>query len=444
MSSVVSDDDAEVIDLVTCSVCLCEFDDANRKPKFLPCGHTICCTCLAEIKRNRQIQCPLCRKVHSHSDDVANLPNNNYALRLVRDKNQKKASLESLLKLQAELEEMKDRRQTNWAETIAKITEIQSYLLLVLNSIKNAEKEIQEKLEENGRMIAELTRQCDGRSERNASVNTTRKMPRVDKTLLELQSLMSSLQLTICPEDSEETIKEKMKISVEESKQNLTLVSTELDNLQTWKKACLTIQAYNDANTTVPPLWDTIIEMDWTRTLTSSDDLNLLLMSYVIFSVTKPCFAQDVLTLETLSAEAPVSTNLTPVPAEAPRSTNLTPVPAEAPVSTNLTPVPAEAPVSTQTTGRWTTNVWRFLFPRTLSNRRDPSPERNENELSSIEAEESPPSSSNESLSSSVQVQVSESDDDQALMDDYINYIALLRMQERRRRLESSSSDDES
>ncbi|KAK4026456.1 hypothetical protein OUZ56_015452 [Daphnia magna] len=310
MSSVVSDDDAEVIDLVTCSVCLCEFDDANRKPKFLPCGHTICRTCLAEIQRNRQIQCPLCRKVHAHSGDVANLPSNNYALRLVREKNQNKASHESLLKLQAELEEMKDRRQTNWAETIGKRTEIQSYLFLVLNSIKNAEKEIQEKLEENGRVIVELTRQCEGRYERNSSVNPPREKPRVDKTLLELQSLMSSLQLTICPEDSKETIKEKMKTSVEESKQNLTLVSSELDNLQTWKKACLTIQAYNDTNTTVSPIWDTIIEMDWTRTPTSSDDLNLLLMSYMIFSVTKPCVAQDVLTLDTVLAEAHVSTNL--------------------------------------------------------------------------------------------------------------------------------------
>ncbi|XP_045032864.1 E3 ubiquitin-protein ligase TRIM21 [Daphnia magna] len=363
MSSVVSDDDAEVIDLVTCSVCLCEFDDANRKPKFLPCGHTICLTCLAEIQQNRQIQCPLCRKVHAHSGDVANLPSNNYALRLVREKNQNKASHESLLKLQAELEEMKDRRQTNWAEAIGKRTEIQSYLFLVLNSIKNAEKEIQEKLEENGRVIVELTRQCEGRCERNSSVNPPREKPRVDKTLLELQSLMSSLQLTICPEDSKETIKEKMKTSVEESKQNLTLVSSELDNLQTWKKACLTIQAYNDTNTTVSPIWDTIIEMDWTRTPTSSNDLNLLLMSYMIFSVTKPCVAQDVLTLDTVLAEAHVSTNCTPVLAEAPVSTNCTPVPAEGPVSTNLTPVPAEAPVSTQTTRRFPTNLLRFLLP---------------------------------------------------------------------------------
>ncbi|KAK4019101.1 hypothetical protein OUZ56_001131 [Daphnia magna] len=128
MSSVVSNDDAEVLDLVTCSVCLCEFDDANRKPKFLPCGHTICLTCLAEIQRNRQIQCPLCRKVHAHSGDVANLPSNNYALRLVREKNQNKASHESLLKLQAELEEMKDRRQTNRPRSDAELPRLNSDL----------------------------------------------------------------------------------------------------------------------------------------------------------------------------------------------------------------------------------------------------------------------------------------------------------------------------
>ena len=38
--------DAELNELVTCGVCLCEFDTDNRKPKFLPCSHTICFLCL--------------------------------------------------------------------------------------------------------------------------------------------------------------------------------------------------------------------------------------------------------------------------------------------------------------------------------------------------------------------------------------------------------------
>lgn len=31
-------------DFVTCSVCHCEYDDWNLRPKFLP--HTICLSCL--------------------------------------------------------------------------------------------------------------------------------------------------------------------------------------------------------------------------------------------------------------------------------------------------------------------------------------------------------------------------------------------------------------
>ncbi|XP_057376825.1 uncharacterized protein LOC130698051 [Daphnia carinata] len=310
MSSIISDDEADVTDLITCSVCFSEFDNANHKPKFLPCAHSICRACLVAIQNDGKIRCPLCRTSHTHWDDVASLPNNVYALRLAIDKNQNKASHEALLKLKAELEDMKDRRHTNWSETIGKRKEIQSYLLQVLDAIKNAKKEIQEKLEENGRIIAELTRQCEGRSERNSSVYPTEKEPPVDKTLLGLSSLMSGLQLTICPGDSKETIKEKMKISVEDSEQNLTLVSAEVDSLRTWKKARFTIRADSDAVATFPLIWHTIMEMDWTRTPTSSNDFNFLLVSYMIFSLSKSYVVQDVPTFGA-AIEAPVSTRRT-------------------------------------------------------------------------------------------------------------------------------------
>lgn len=35
---------------VTCSICLCEFDGEIRKPKFLPCAHTLCLTCLKVLQ----------------------------------------------------------------------------------------------------------------------------------------------------------------------------------------------------------------------------------------------------------------------------------------------------------------------------------------------------------------------------------------------------------
>ena len=36
----------ELKDLVTCGVCMCLFDEEIRKPKFLPCSHTVCFLCL--------------------------------------------------------------------------------------------------------------------------------------------------------------------------------------------------------------------------------------------------------------------------------------------------------------------------------------------------------------------------------------------------------------
>ena len=36
----------DVEDLMTCGVCLCEYDEVDRKPKFLPCAHTFCLLCL--------------------------------------------------------------------------------------------------------------------------------------------------------------------------------------------------------------------------------------------------------------------------------------------------------------------------------------------------------------------------------------------------------------
>ena len=84
-------------DFVTCSVCLCEYDDVIRRPKFLPCSHTICVNCLKVslsiflqpaaystsliifslsnqgIHSNGAIVCPLCRNLLVYQGDVTGL-----------------------------------------------------------------------------------------------------------------------------------------------------------------------------------------------------------------------------------------------------------------------------------------------------------------------------------------------------------------------------------
>ncbi|VDP30187.1 unnamed protein product [Soboliphyme baturini] len=53
---------------LTCSTCLCPFDDEHRKPKLLNCSHTVCSTCLEAIADLPQsldtgsFRCPICRE----------------------------------------------------------------------------------------------------------------------------------------------------------------------------------------------------------------------------------------------------------------------------------------------------------------------------------------------------------------------------------------------
>ncbi|KAK3928156.1 E3 ubiquitin-protein ligase TRIM32 [Frankliniella fusca] len=60
-----------------CSVCLEDYNEEERVPKVLPCGHTVCLQCLRRLQ-----QCPTCRRVFTGSP--AEQPNNFCKLRLMR------------------------------------------------------------------------------------------------------------------------------------------------------------------------------------------------------------------------------------------------------------------------------------------------------------------------------------------------------------------------
>uniref|UniRef100_A0A914VFY6 Uncharacterized protein n=1 Tax=Plectus sambesii TaxID=2011161 RepID=A0A914VFY6_9BILA len=55
---------------LTCSTCLCPYDQGARRPKLLACSHTVCSLCLeriAELPQAAQtgsFRCPICREVH--------------------------------------------------------------------------------------------------------------------------------------------------------------------------------------------------------------------------------------------------------------------------------------------------------------------------------------------------------------------------------------------
>lgn len=48
-----------------CKICLEEYDDEQRKPYILPCGHTFCVLCLRTLSKRRRfksIRCPIDRE----------------------------------------------------------------------------------------------------------------------------------------------------------------------------------------------------------------------------------------------------------------------------------------------------------------------------------------------------------------------------------------------
>ncbi|KAG7169278.1 E3 ubiquitin-protein ligase TRIM13-like 1, partial [Homarus americanus] len=61
-----------------CKVCLNNFDEIDRRPRILPCGHTFCSPCLADMIKNALFLCPSCRADHSAlaTTDVTELPIN--------------------------------------------------------------------------------------------------------------------------------------------------------------------------------------------------------------------------------------------------------------------------------------------------------------------------------------------------------------------------------
>ena len=102
-----TDLNSENEDLITCSTCLSEYNEESRRPKCLPCSHTVCLSCLLVIecktyvflpvhihlqlflwkkqeirKRQVMVSCPLCHK--SVASEVEALPDNNSTLLIIK------------------------------------------------------------------------------------------------------------------------------------------------------------------------------------------------------------------------------------------------------------------------------------------------------------------------------------------------------------------------
>lgn len=49
-------------ELLTCKVCMERYNEIDRKPLFLNCGHTFCAKCLKYLYKKDSMKCPLDKK----------------------------------------------------------------------------------------------------------------------------------------------------------------------------------------------------------------------------------------------------------------------------------------------------------------------------------------------------------------------------------------------
>lgn len=59
-----------------CSLCFEEYDELQRCPRLLQCGHTFCSLCLQSLWKDGSIECPLDRRALIAMEGVQSLPKN--------------------------------------------------------------------------------------------------------------------------------------------------------------------------------------------------------------------------------------------------------------------------------------------------------------------------------------------------------------------------------
>ncbi|KAI9563447.1 hypothetical protein GHT06_010910 [Daphnia sinensis] len=319
----------ETESFITCSICLCEFDAEFRKPKFLPCAHTVCLKCLEEIHKNFVIACPLCRKEFSYQDHVTCLPNNSYVLHMLRltEKNAEATSkpdlqgkptwcltcgavakqscsihsiidvtantiknFESLLNLRDDLKKMRDQGQTKLALAIEKRKEIQTHFQQLSESLQLVLHEVSVQEEQNNILLVEMISQLEANSPHLQSHLLSSGMipgqDNQDPLLSELMSVVDGSK----PEDSFEILKEKMKKTLQCYESKLAEAVAMAKSITYQKKSKIAVWL-TDSNGQAIPTWDLLesgFNTYWPNdTSLSPTKRDFLLLSHIVFSIQK-------------------------------------------------------------------------------------------------------------------------------------------------------------
>ena len=73
--------------IFSCQGCSKEFtDDDDHIPRLLPCGHTLCQTCIGQLIKGDWIECPECHEKHEAKKEEKSFPQNKYILAQIKRK----------------------------------------------------------------------------------------------------------------------------------------------------------------------------------------------------------------------------------------------------------------------------------------------------------------------------------------------------------------------
>lgn len=72
--------------VLTCSICMEAYNESDRKPLFLLCGHTFCGKCLRLVYHKPSLNCPLDKKTHKF-ESFDKIPINFSILNLISTNN---------------------------------------------------------------------------------------------------------------------------------------------------------------------------------------------------------------------------------------------------------------------------------------------------------------------------------------------------------------------
>ena len=73
--------------MLSCVVCLEEFEETgDHIPRLLPCSNTLCESCIKQLIRNQELECPECRAKHDAKNEEKSFPQNKYLLIQIKRK----------------------------------------------------------------------------------------------------------------------------------------------------------------------------------------------------------------------------------------------------------------------------------------------------------------------------------------------------------------------